>query len=112
MPSKPRVRRTPWHRADIVAALRKQGSSLAAVGRDLGLARQTMYWALIKPHPRANEAIAHAIGKSMHVLWPNWFDENGLLVMAPPAPRKRPRISAPAERESRVCVPASPRKTA
>ncbi len=62
-----------WHRADIIAAVRKKGSSLARLGRSIGLSRPSMSWALIKPHPRANAAIAELIETPMHKLWPQWF---------------------------------------
>lgn len=85
------------HRFDIIAALRKRGSSLAAVGRAEGLHRKTMSWALFKPHARANRAIARAIGQPMHVLWPQWFDEHGNLRNSPSARTPR-RETAPSRR--------------
>lgn len=66
-----------WHRADVVAAVRKRGSSLAAIAKDHGLSRQTLYWALTKPHRRANNAIAAFLDLSLHQLWPQWFDRAG-----------------------------------
>ncbi|QLP98543.1 MAG: helix-turn-helix domain-containing protein [Rhodoblastus sp.] len=59
--------------------MRKAGSSLAGVGRDVGLSRKTMSWALIKPHPRANKAIAARLGRPLHELWPDWFDAAGAI---------------------------------
>jgi Ner family transcriptional regulator len=72
-----------WHRQDIIAALKKKGSSLAEVGRGLGFSRATMSWALIKPHPRANAAVAATLGVSMNELWPLWYAPN----VAPSAPK-------------------------
>ena len=69
-----------WHRQDIMAAVRKEESSLAAIGRAIGLKRSTMVWAMIAPHPRANAAIACFLGVPMHELWPQWFDEHGKLI--------------------------------
>jgi len=76
-----------WHRTDIMAAVRKHGSSLAGIGRDAGLARATMVWALIRPHARANRAIAEFLGVPLHILWPQWFDEDGKLVSTRAIPR-------------------------
>jgi len=78
-----------WHRADILAAISKKGSSLAGIGREIGLQRSTMSWALIGPHPRANAAIAEFIGVALHDLWPQWFDEDGKLIST--AKLQRPR---------------------
>lgn len=36
-----------------------------------------MSWALIRPHLRANHAIAEFLGVSLHELWPQWFDLSG-----------------------------------
>ena len=72
------------HRADIMAEVRKKGSTLAGVGRRAGLSRATMSWALMKPHPRANAAIAEFLGRSLHELWPQWFDLTGTRISIAP----------------------------
>jgi Ner family transcriptional regulator len=64
---------TGWHRADIIAAVRKRGSNLAALGRSIGLSPKSMHWALGKRHPRANLAIAAFIGVDPHEIWPRFF---------------------------------------
>ncbi len=51
-----------WHPADIIAALRKRGTSLAAVSREAGLSSSTLANALIKPWPKGEFLIARAIG--------------------------------------------------
>jgi len=78
-----------WHRADIMAAVRKGGSSLAGIGREAGLARATMVWALVRPHERANRAIAEFLDVPLHDLWPQWFDADGKLISRRPHPRPR-----------------------
>jgi Ner family transcriptional regulator len=81
-----------WHRADILAAVRKRGSTLADIARSVGLARQTMYWAMsTAPRLRANKAIADFLGVSLHELWPHWFDEDGKLISTQPLPRPKPQ---------------------
>lgn len=81
-----------WHRADILAAVRKRGSTLAEIARGVGLARQTMYWAMsTAPRLRANKAIAEFLGVSLHELWPQWFDEDGKLISTQPLPRPKPK---------------------
>ncbi|MCC2098283.1 MAG: helix-turn-helix domain-containing protein [Hyphomicrobiales bacterium] len=60
-----------------MAALRKKGTSLAELARRLKFARCTMSWALIKPHVRAQAAIAAALDVPLHELWPQWYAANG-----------------------------------
>lgn len=86
-----------WHRADILAAVRKRGSTLAEIARRAGLARQTLYWAMsAAPRLRANKAIADFLDVPLHELWPQWFDEDGTLFSTQPLPRPRPQsISRP-----------------
>ena len=62
-----------WHRADIIAAVRRKGSNLARLGEEIGLSRKSMSWALGKRHPRANLAIATFIGVDPHEIWPCFF---------------------------------------
>ena len=76
-----------WHRADVVAAVRKRGSSLAEIARSIGLKRQSMYWALISPHVRANRAIADFLGVPLNELWPQWFDADDNLISTRMLPR-------------------------
>jgi Ner family transcriptional regulator len=80
---------TGWHRADILAEVRKRGTTLAGIARDNGLARQTLYWAMIEPRLRANTAIADFLDVPLNELWPQWFDENGKLISTE---RLRPRL--------------------
>ncbi len=49
-----------------------------------------MVWALIKPHPRANAAIAEFLELPLNELWPQWFDEDGKLIST--APLERPKV--------------------
>lgn len=82
-----------WNRHTIMAAVRARGSTLAGVGRGVGLSRSSMCGALIKPHPRANRAIAEFLGRSLHELWPRWFDPAG---NARNSPLARTRAAKPA----------------
>lgn len=89
-----------WHRADILAAVRKRGSTIAEIARGEGLARQTMYWAFIAPRMRANKAIADFLGLPLHELWPQWFDEDGKLISTRPTPRPEPQPTLHMKRPS------------
>ncbi|CAD5753054.1 sugar fermentation stimulation protein B [Escherichia coli] len=67
-----------WHPADIIAALRKRGTSLAAVSREAGLSSSTLANALIKPWPKGEFLIARAIGVDAAIIWPErYYDDSG-----------------------------------
>jgi Ner family transcriptional regulator len=70
-----------WHRADIVAAVHKRGTSLAQLARDNGLGDSTLRNALTYPRRPSNEIVASFLGCSLHELWPHWFDASGRLVI-------------------------------
>ncbi|WJM79225.1 helix-turn-helix domain-containing protein [Pectobacterium brasiliense] len=52
-----------WHPADIIAGLRKKGTTLAAVSRASGLASSTLANALTRHWPKGERLIACALGK-------------------------------------------------
>ena len=60
-----------------------KGTTLAALARENGLSRNTMYWALAKRHERANAIIAAFLGAPMHELWPSWYPP----ITSPSAPK-------------------------
>lgn len=72
--------KTGWHRADIIAAVRKRGSSLAQLGRDHGLGDSTLRASLHAPRTPSNRIIADFLGVSLHDIWPAWFDEGDRLI--------------------------------
>jgi len=66
-----------WHQADIIAALRKRGTTLAAVSRGAGLSSSTLANALSRPWPKGEMLIGQAIGVSPATIWPSrYFDAN------------------------------------
>lgn len=46
------LRKSDWHPADIIAALRKEGTTLAALSRKAGLSSSTLANALTRPYQR------------------------------------------------------------
>lgn len=64
---------TDWHRADIIAAIRKQGTTLAAVARDHGLASNTLQNALRVAWPKGERIIANTIGIDAAEIWPSRY---------------------------------------
>ncbi len=64
---------TDWHPADIIAALRKKGTSLAALSRASGLSSSTLANALTRPWPKGEYLIAEALGVHPSVIWPSRY---------------------------------------
>ncbi|RLM20810.1 DNA-binding protein [Brenneria alni] len=62
-----------WHPADIIAALKKRGTTLAAVSRNAGLASSTLANALTKHWPKGERLIAEALGVTPEQIWPSRY---------------------------------------
>ncbi|OEE42328.1 helix-turn-helix domain-containing protein [Vibrio anguillarum] len=62
-----------WHRADIVAALKKRGLSVRQLSRDAGLGENTLANALRMPWPKGERIIAEAIGMTPQEVWPSRY---------------------------------------
>lgn len=68
--------KTGWHPQDIIAAVRKRGTSLQALGRRHGFAINTFNKALTHRFPNAHAIISDYIKVPRNALWPEWYDEN------------------------------------
>lgn len=80
-PKKPA--RLDWHRADIVAALRKAGWSLRRLSKHHGYASgTTLTTALDRPWPKGERLIAAALGVAPQDIWPSRYAQQ------PPHPSK------------------------
>ncbi|GAB7206887.1 hypothetical protein OS21_33830 [Dickeya oryzae] len=77
-----------WHPADIIASLRKRGTTLSAVSREAGLASSTLANALTRHWPKGERLIADALKKtagrdlaftlSGYRAWAGWRKGGGL----------------------------------
>ena len=67
--------RQDWHRADVIAALKKKGTSVTALSRLQGLAPGTLANALRFPWPKGEQIIADAIGVEPKVIWPSRYKQ-------------------------------------
>lgn len=65
--------RSDWHSADIIVALKKQGTSLAALSRKSGLASSTLANALTRRWPKGERLIAEALGVAPAQIWPSRY---------------------------------------
>jgi len=66
-----------WHRAEVIAAIRKRDMSLSELSRRHGFTYGVLHTALRTPYPRYNLIIADFLGLKRHEIWPEWFDESG-----------------------------------
>tara|TARA_R110002012_G_scaffold309795_1_gene517075 strand:+ start:1243 stop:1539 length:297 start_codon:yes stop_codon:yes gene_type:complete len=63
-----------WHRADIVAAVRKAGWSLRKLAKHHGYSSATtLTVALDRPWPKGERLIAEAIGIDPDTIWPSRY---------------------------------------
>ncbi|WP_032092026.1 helix-turn-helix domain-containing protein [Necropsobacter rosorum] len=58
-----------WHRADILAALRKNGWSLRSLANAGNVSYNTLKSALDKPYPKMERLIANAVGVAPEEIW-------------------------------------------
>lgn len=68
-----------------------QGMSLAAVARNAGVNRQTVYHAFDAPNPRVEKLLAHAVGLTPQQLFPERYTIEG----SPTTHAERPKNSTP-----------------
>ena len=66
-------KREDMHRADIVAAVRKAGTSISALSVKAGLKPPTLNNALERRYPKVERIIAEAIGKTPQEIWPSRY---------------------------------------
>lgn len=62
-----------WHPADVIAALRRRGTTLAALSRQAGLCSSTLANALSRPWPKGEWIIAEAIDVHPAEIWPSRY---------------------------------------
>lgn len=73
-----------WHPADIIAGLRKRGTSLAALSRQAGLASSTLANALNRRWPKGERLIAEALGIAPEQIWPSRYISLKITKSSPP----------------------------
>ncbi|MBD2812305.1 helix-turn-helix domain-containing protein [Xenorhabdus sp. Vera] len=62
-----------WHSADIIAELKKRGTTLSEVSRDAGLASSTLANALQRHWPKGERLIATALERTPEEIWPSRY---------------------------------------
>jgi len=67
--------REDWHPADIIAAIRKKGSTLTALSRESGLGSSTLSNTLSRRWPKGELIIATALETQPWVIWPSRYHD-------------------------------------
>ncbi|WP_273826841.1 helix-turn-helix domain-containing protein [Providencia rettgeri] len=62
-----------WHPADIIAAIKKKGSSLSEISRSVGLNSSTLNNALSRRWPKGERIIAEFLGVTPAEIWPSRY---------------------------------------
>lgn len=62
-----------WHRADVVAALKKMGWTVRSLSVANGLSPNTLKTALAVPYPKCERIIADALGMQPEEIWPQRY---------------------------------------
>ncbi|HAH2296771.1 TPA: transcriptional regulator [Escherichia coli] len=62
-----------WHPADIIAGLKKKGTSLATVSRKAGLSSSTLANALMRHWPKGERLIAEELDVAPEQIWPSRY---------------------------------------
>jgi Ner family transcriptional regulator len=75
---------TDWHPADVLAALKKRGHSLARLSLANGYHPRAAGKALKQPWPAMEQIVAAALDLTPQTIWPSRYDNDGL-----PLPRKK-----------------------
>lgn len=86
------IKRRAW----VIYQVSIQGRSLAAVAREAGVKKQTLYRAFDIPYPRMEKVIADAVGLTPQILFPERYDADGL----PNRRMGRPKKSAAKKTEN------------
>ncbi|WP_145550829.1 helix-turn-helix domain-containing protein [Yersinia intermedia] len=70
-----------WHQADIIAGLRKRGTTMSALSRSAGLSSSTLANVLSRPWPKGEWLVAKALEIHPAEIWPSrYFDDSGRLL--------------------------------
>jgi Ner family transcriptional regulator len=74
--------RADWHPADVLAALKKRGQSLAGLSVAHGYHPTAAGKALKRPWPAVEAIIAGALGLAPADIWPSRYDPSGQPISA------------------------------
>lgn len=90
-----------WHPADVVAAVRKAGTTLSALSRQHGYHAQSLQVVLRRQWPRGERIVAARLGLRPKAIWPSRYHADG-----------RPKRGAVQPTNKHSTAPAAPRESA
>ena len=64
---------TDWYPADIIAGLKKRGTTMAALSRESGLASSTLANTLLRHWPKGENLIAQVLELHPAEIWPSRY---------------------------------------
>lgn len=64
-----------WHPADIISAVKKTGTTIAALSREHGLASSTLGNTLYRKWPRGERIIAEHLSIPAKEIWPSRYHD-------------------------------------
>ena len=64
-----------WHPADVVAAIRKSGTSLSTLSRQHGYHKQSLQTVLRRTWPRGERIVAARLGLRPQQIWPSRYQD-------------------------------------
>lgn len=64
-----------WHRAEIVAAVRKRGKTITSLSTENGLSANTLKSALQFKYPKGERIISDFIGVPPQEIWPSRYPD-------------------------------------
>ncbi|OCG09148.1 hypothetical protein A9G13_03630 [Gilliamella sp. wkB178] len=67
------IKTNDWHQADIIAALKKRGTTLAELSRQSGFSSSTLSNALVRPWTKGEVIIANALNLQPSEIWPSRY---------------------------------------
>lgn len=67
------MRSKDWHSADVIAALKKKGTTLAELSRQSGLSSSTLSNTLVRPWTKGESIIAQRLGLTPDKIWPSRY---------------------------------------
>lgn len=98
----PKLPKPTWDQHAIKAEIRRRGQTLEGLAREAGVSGSFMRRAFRIPSTRTNRVIAMFLEIPVHVLWPDWFDDDGDLIPAKSRRKLSRRRLAMASHESRA----------
>lgn len=66
-----------WHKADIVAAFKKRGTTITRVAREMNLCESYLRQAVNRAYPKAERILAEFLGTTPQNIWPSRYHADG-----------------------------------